>query len=253
MDTIDLSQSQIHNSPADIASWPATVAITEVAMDPRGGLTLAFNHPLAETWKWPSNPANPSENFQYTVWAVVKLADGWHAAGFVQMWQGRAMGDGSLPPILSGFRNWWGDLRRLWGAMSDYVPQAGDQVGFFVSAGNARLRGDVTSVRERSTVVVVTLPTGDLGSFSFDDVPVRPPTPIPAPAPSNTPAPVPVPPSIDLAQLVAAVMTLRNQVDVLTQQVAALAAKPSPSAPTITFPNYNGSFFGATIVLRPSK
>jgi hypothetical protein len=40
-------------------------------------------------------------------------------------------------------------------------------MGFFVSAGNARGEGGVTSRRERSNVVVVPLPGGDNGSFGF--------------------------------------------------------------------------------------
>jgi hypothetical protein len=51
--------------------------------------------------------------------------------------------------------------------MAGYQPHAGEQMGFFVSAGNARGFGGVSSVRERSNVVLVALPAGDNGSFSF--------------------------------------------------------------------------------------
>jgi hypothetical protein len=40
-------------------------------------------------------------------------------------------------------------------------------MGFFVTAGNARGVGEVTSVRERSNVVFVSLPAGDVGDFDF--------------------------------------------------------------------------------------
>ena len=80
------------------------------------------------------------------------------------------------------------------GVFGFYVPQAGDKMGFFVSAGNARGVNDVTSVRERSNVVTLTLPANDQGDFTFpasvDPVPV----PVPVP-PTPEPAPVPVPPA----------------------------------------------------------
>lgn len=174
-DAIDLSTVQIVRSPADIASWPITATITGLTMDPRGGLTLTFAEPLPDRWKWPSNPKDPSQNYQYTVWAVIRTDDQVYAAGFVDMWQGRAMGEGSLPPILTGYVNWWGDVRRLWPGMADYRPKAGEGVGFFVSAGQGRLTDGVTSVRERSNVVVVALPAGDRGVFEFASAVPDPP------------------------------------------------------------------------------
>lgn len=257
MDMLDLSQVQIHASPADVFSWPTSALITGLQMSPSGGLTFTFDRVLPDRWKWPSNPANPSDNFQYTLWAVVKLADGWHAAGFVQMWQGRLMGDGALPPILTQFVNWWGDVRHLWGEMSDYLPRAGDQVGFFVTAGNARLRTDVTSVRERSNVVVVTLPAGDAGSFTFDPAqPSAPPTPPAPPIPQQMPSvldPNLIPAMLaQLQQQTALLGSLRGQLDALTQQVAALVGKPAPALQgTVVFPNYQTSLWGATVVLKP--
>lgn len=208
-DAFDLTTAQIIRSPADIASWPVTATITRLTMDPRGGLTLTFAELLPDRWKWPSNPKDPTQNYQYTVWAVVRQAGQVYAAGFVDMWQGRAMGEGSLPPILTGYVNWWGDVRHFWGAMADYRPLVGDQVGFFVSAGQARLMDVVTSVRERSNVVVVQLPAGDSGVFDFVSAPpvvVVPPVVVP---------PVVVPPMNDdalvalLQQIAADVATIK--------------------------------------------
>jgi hypothetical protein len=177
-DQIDLHTVECIASPP-VADWPITVAITGVDMDLHGGLTLSFDRPLPESWKFPFNPENSADNVQFTVGAVVQDR---YAASFVQMWQGRTMGDRSLPPILAGYQDWWGDPRHLWGPMSDYVPRVGDRVGFFVSAGNGRLTTAVTSVAERSNVVVVTLPPFDLGSFRFDGAPsVPPPESLPIP------------------------------------------------------------------------
>ena len=184
-DAFDLHTAVTHASPADIADWPITVTITTVNEDPRGGFELLFDRTLPESWKWPSNPAVPSDNFQFTVWSFVQVGGKWHGAGFVQMWQGRSMKTGALPAIFAindgapGYVNWWGDVRRLWGEMSDYVPRPGDQIGFLVSAGNGRLVQGVTSVRERSNVVLVTLTASDvLGVSTGAAVP-------PGPAPVN--------------------------------------------------------------------
>jgi hypothetical protein len=60
--------------------------------------------------------------------------------------------------------------------MMGYQPRAGEQMGFFVSAGNARGVSGVTSRRERSNVVLVSLPPGDSGSFPFSLPPIMLPT-----------------------------------------------------------------------------
>lgn len=193
-DQIDLSHAQIEQSPADIASWPITVGITEVDCRPQEGFAFQFDRVIPDSWKWPSNPAVQSDNFQWTAWAFIKAGDLWIGAGFVQMWQGRPMLQRALPPIFAddegvpGYVNWWGDVRRLWPSMAGYIPKPGDQIGLMISAGNARLRGDVTSVRERSNVVLVTLVANDTMQqvFSGDPTPVPvpiPPTPIPPPPP----------------------------------------------------------------------
>lgn len=187
-DAIDLNGVQVHDSPVDIAGWPATVAITQIEMNPHGGLTLTFDRLLPQSWKWRSNPDDPTQNYQYTVWAVIRHAAAWHTAGFIEMWEGRVMGDRSLPPILGDVKNWWGDADRSWGEMSDYVPQAGDLVAFFVSAGAGRKTSGVTSVRERSNVVEVKLPDNDFGLFRF---PAGEPTPAPVPRPQPAPSPAP--------------------------------------------------------------
>jgi hypothetical protein len=179
--TLDLHQAIIHSSPRDVADWPQTVFISRMEMDPSGGLTLLFRNPLPVQWN--CRPAGWDGDIQYTVWAVVRTSTTLHAAGFIQMWQTRPMGHSELPPILTGYSNWWGDVRHLWGDMSDYVPQTGDTVGFFVSACNARLASE--GLHERSNVVSVVLPVGDRGSFTFDGPvfpePPHPPIDLPGP------------------------------------------------------------------------
>ncbi len=68
-------------------------------------------------------------------------------------------------PIIADFaRNWAYDAR--WGPMMGHQPVPGEQMGFFLSAGNARGEGGVSSVRERTNVVIVSLPAGDSGIFT---------------------------------------------------------------------------------------
>jgi hypothetical protein len=170
-DAIDLSQATVWNSPQDIASWPVTGAITQLTMQPGQSAGLSFVFPQHNTWP-DYTPPGWDGPIQYTVWAAVRINGQWHTSGIVQMWRERPS---TGAPILTDFaRNWVYDSR--WGAMAHYQPQVGEQMGFFVSAGNARGVGTVTSVRERTNVVVVSLPANDTGIFTFaatrSDIPV---------------------------------------------------------------------------------
>jgi hypothetical protein len=159
-DAIDLRQAAVYNSPADVASWAVTAKITAVSMSSSAGLSFEFTTKRS----WPDmTPPGWDGPLQYTVWAVVNINGRWYTSGFIQMWRGRPS---TGAPILSDFaRNWAYDSR--WGPMMGYQPRAGEQMGFFVSAGNARGEGAPNSVRERSNVVIIALPAGDNGYFPF--------------------------------------------------------------------------------------
>ncbi len=200
-DQFDLHTAQIVDAPADIADWPITHSITAMAMrptgDPKEGLSFVFEPALPETWKWFSNPQVPTDNYQYTVWAGAVVGGVPVLSAFIQMW-GPSTDGPARPstgaPILTDFhKNWAYDPR--WGALFQYSPKPGDQMAFMVSAGNARDQRGPTSVKERSQVVVVTLPGDDKGDWTFaSTAPIVPqPEPVPAPVPAPSPAPVPVP------------------------------------------------------------
>jgi hypothetical protein len=159
-DAMNLGQAAVYNSPPDVAGWPATGSITRIDMSPSAGLSFQFTTQNS----WPDVvPPGFSGPLQYTVWAVVNVNGRWNTSGFIQMWRGRPS---TGAPILSQFaRNWAYDSR--WGPMAGYQPHAGEQMGFFLTAGNARGETGVSSVRERTNVVVVSLPAGDSGSFTF--------------------------------------------------------------------------------------
>lgn len=160
-DAIDLTQVEVHNSPADVAGWPVTTQISRLEMQsPDVGLSFTF--PAQATWP-DYTPPGWDGPLQYTVWAVVNVGGRWYSSGYIQMWNGRPS---TGAPLLTDFaRNWAYDGR--WGPMQGHQPQVGELMGFFVTAGNARGVLDVTSLRERSNVVVVPVPAGDVGAFTF--------------------------------------------------------------------------------------
>ena len=159
-DQLNLSSAFVYNSPSDVANWPVTTSISHLDMSPGAGLSFSFS----ANGFWPDyTPPGWSGPLQYTVWAVVNINGQWYTSGFIQMWRTRGY---TGAPIISNFASDWAYDSR-WGPMMGHQPHAGEQMGFFVTAGDARGVGTVTSVRERSNVILVTLPAGDSGSFSY--------------------------------------------------------------------------------------
>ena len=165
-DAIDLSTAVVWNSPADVASWAKTTKITQLTMLPENSPAPGLSFDFAARATWPDyTPPGWEGPIQYTVWAGVNISGVWHVSGIIQMWRDRAA---TGAPILTNnnfARNWVYDQR--WGAMQGYQPVAGEAMIFFVTAGNARGMTTVTSVRERSNVVMVNLPANDNGVFRF--------------------------------------------------------------------------------------
>jgi hypothetical protein len=165
-DAINLSAAVVHNSPADVASWPVTTRITQLTMLPENTHAPGLSVDFSARASWPDyTPPGFQGPIQYTFWAGVRIAGVWHVSGFHRMWRDRAA---TGAPILTNNNfaiNWAYDSR--WGPMAGYVPVAGEAMIFFVTAGNARGVPTVTSVRERSNVVIVNLPANDTGVFRF--------------------------------------------------------------------------------------
>jgi hypothetical protein len=165
-DAINLSQAIVYNSPADIASWPVTHKITQLTMQPTAGTNPGLSFQSSARSAWPDyTPPGWDGPIQYTVWAVVKVNGQWYMSGIIQMWRDRGS---TGAPLLTDFaRNWVYDGR--WGPMAGHQPVVGEQMGFFLSAGNARGVGTATSVRERTNVVLVSVPANDTGVFTFSN------------------------------------------------------------------------------------
>lgn len=244
-DAIDLSSVIVADAPDDVASWQVTVGITELKMGPNG-LSFTTTPELPSSWNY--RIPGWDGDVQYTVWPVAKVNGQWFTSGIIQMWQGRPS---TGAPILSDFHQNWAYATR-WGGLYDYQPQVGDQMGFFLTAGNARDERGVTSKRERSNVVAIHLPANDTGVFTF-----------PLGVPPSVPPPVTLPPSVDpdmdltpilskLAQLNAAMESqaeaLTRQLDTMHQLSEDLAALKTQRA----FPVYSGRL-GMNIRLVPEK
>jgi hypothetical protein len=194
-DGFNLSSASIADSaPGDVASWPITVHIDAVTFDPVEG--LSFQKSGAD---WPDyTPPGWGGPIQYTVWAcqMPQLV----CVGVIQMWRDRPATGAPLP---SNWTFWWGPSAggAIHAPFGNYAAQPGDNMGFFLTAGNARGFTDVSSVRQRSQVVIVRLPFGDSGVFEFPVSPTPPQTPapvLPSPVvpspPVVVPSPEPTPP-----------------------------------------------------------
>jgi hypothetical protein len=163
-DMIDMSRVGVYNSPPDVASWPITHSISGLHMRPTGAFNAGLSFDSSALDAWPDFvPPGFDGPLEYTVWAVVNINGSWYTSGFIQMWRGRVS---TGAPILTDFaKNWAYDSR--WGPMQGHQPVVGEQMGFFLTAGNARGVFTVSSVRERTNVVLVSLPAGDSGDFTF--------------------------------------------------------------------------------------
>jgi hypothetical protein len=157
-DGLNLGQAIIHNSPADVASWPAAARLTRLDLMPTG-VHVEFTKQNV----WPEVvPPGWTGGLQYTLWIVLNINGQWHASGCIEYWRGRYEAGGPLPEYA---QNWYYDPIR-WGPMTGHQPAVGEQVGFLITAGDARNNGPAI-VKERSQVVVVPFPSASGQSFSF--------------------------------------------------------------------------------------
>jgi len=160
-DGLDLHSAVITGgSAADVANWPIAAQIT--GMDFTGnGLRIDFTKKDGGN-RWPDVvPPGWDGPLQYTVWMVVNIGGRWYTSGGVEYWYGLQYSGG---PVSQFAYNWYYNPQ-VWGPLANHQPANGEQVGFFVTAGDERVK-DVTRVRERSQVVVLPFPSGG-GYFSF--------------------------------------------------------------------------------------
>lgn len=171
-DAIDLSQAVVVNSPPDVASWRISSRVESMLMSPEGAAEPGIMMHFQSRATWPNyTPPGWDGPIQYTIWAGVFINGRWHVSGFIQMWRERPATGAPILTIGPGCTvnnfacNWAYDGR--WGAMAGYQPRAGEAMIFFATAGNARGVNTVTSVRERTNVVLVNLPANDSQFWNF--------------------------------------------------------------------------------------
>jgi len=166
-DALDLSTVQILRSP-NVHDWPVTAAITRLEFRPNDVRVSFTKQDGPDRWPDAVTPGWDGP-LQYTLWVILpqqKLT-----CGCIQFWHGR---EGVGGPFSKAAQDWWFRVPE----MAAIQPQPGDRAGFFVTAGDARLRTEPTSVHERSNIVLVTIPPNDSGVLNFAAV-AQPPDPAP--------------------------------------------------------------------------
>lgn len=181
-DTINIGDVIFHSAggATDVGQWPATARITSIEFTPTD---LTVRHTKEDSWP-EVKPEGWAGGIQWTLWPVVKVNGQWHTTGCIEFWKGRQSVGG---PFSRAALDWYYFIPEM-----GVQPFPGDVVGFFVTSGDER-RKDVASVRERSDIVVLTVPKGEVGRFEFPaDAPAQPPVPVPVPIPSAPPIGPPV-------------------------------------------------------------
>jgi len=162
VDAIDLHQVIVTGGNAvDVANWPVTTRIR--VLDFRSdGLFVDFDKKEGPS-RWPDmTPPGWDGPIQYTMWMVVNIGGRWYTSGGVEYWYGLSRQGG--PP--SQYAANWYYSPQVWGPLATHQPAVGEQVGFFVTAGDQRAK-DVRGVTERSNVVMVSFPSDAGGYFPF--------------------------------------------------------------------------------------
>jgi hypothetical protein len=159
-DAVDIHQITVVGS-VDVRDWPATAKIRVLDFS-SSGVAIDFTKKEGPG-RWPDVVPNGWDGpIQYTVWMVVNHGGRLYTAGGVEFWHG--LGRSGGPP--SQFANNWYYNPQLWAPLTFHQPGVGEQVGFFVTAGDQRAK-DAHIVAERSNIVVISFPSDSGGYYPF--------------------------------------------------------------------------------------
>jgi hypothetical protein len=158
-DAFSLVGASVYASPAGVASWPATTTISSISFRP-DGVAVEFSKKNG-AGRWPDvTPPGWDGGIQYTLWIAMNIGGRWHTCGTIEYWFGLAASGGDVTRNNQIAANWTyqcGPMARQ--------PAPGEQVGFFVTAGDQRLK-DVAATHERSNTIIVAFP-GSYQTFTF--------------------------------------------------------------------------------------
>ena len=157
-DQIDMRSVIVRGPAGDVANWPVTTQIRVIDAN-FGGFFVDFSAKSS----WPEVvPPGWDGGIQYTLWIVERINGQWITAGGVEYWRGLER-QGGPPSRLAS--NWYYNTQ-VWGELSGHQPAPGEQVGFFVTAGDQRAK-DVRAVTARSNVVLVPFPSDGGAYYPF--------------------------------------------------------------------------------------
>jgi hypothetical protein len=159
-DAFNLAAAVIHSSPAGVASWPVTTTITSFAVR-SDGVAVEFSKKNGPG-RWPDVvPPGWTGALQYTLWIAMNIGGAWHTCSPIEYWNGLATSGGDITVNNQIAVNWTyycGPMARQ--------PAPGEMVGFFVTAGDQRLK-DAFIVHERSNIIVIPFPATSGQTFTF--------------------------------------------------------------------------------------
>lgn len=234
-DGIDLKSVQWHGTP-DISDWPITLDLQGVEFKAGSasdgntvGVRPIFDRGVMnQRWQpyrvWPNNPETGQPNppndgwIQHTLGAIVKVSGAWHGAALQEFW-GNQYGDPRVwsgAPILTQWRDW--AYRDPWSALMSYQPREGDEIGFFLVAGDRRSPHNIGPVRERTNVARVKLAANGVADALAPVGVVTPPVVVP-------PVVTPSEPNPGYADLKAEVNGLTEALAKLVDRVTEVEAK----------------------------
>jgi hypothetical protein len=159
-DAFDVRSAAIHASPAAVVTWPVTTTITSLSVRP-DGVAVEFSK-KSGPGRWPDVvPPGWSGPLQYTLWIAMNIGGAWHTCSPIEFWYGLPASGGDITinnQIAVNWTYYCGPMARQ--------PQPGETVGFFVTAGDQRLK-DAAIVHERSNTVVIPFPASAGQTFTF--------------------------------------------------------------------------------------
>src|SRR5262245_10578409 len=159
-DMFPLGSASVYASPASVASWPVTTSITSISCR-SDGVAVEFGKKNGPG-RWPDVvPPGWDGGIQYTLWIAMNIGGKWHTCGTIEYWFGLPVSGGDVTRNNQIAANWTyqcGPMARQ--------PAPGEQVGFFVTAGDQRMK-DVAATHERSNTIVVPFPGSAGQSFTF--------------------------------------------------------------------------------------